>query len=458
MAPVAQLVEQFPFKEEVPSSSLGGGTFKMKTFFLETFGCKFNHADSDLIRGILKKNNWQERDQKKAHFFIINSCGVVEKTRLKIIKRIKEIKKRRKKIVLTGCLPLILPEVSFLVDFVFGPKEILKIPNVLEEFILKRKKIKRSFVDNQEIDKEEFFCLRERKKDQHVIATIPIGEGCLGNCVFCATKFARGRLKSFSLDLILRDIKRAIDEGFSEIDLTAQDLAVYGLDQGKLLLPRLLSEISRFKGNFKVRLGMANPYYFSKISKEIIKIFKNSEKFFRFFHLPLQSGDDRILKLMKRKSLTLHFLKIFNEIRENFRDFVLATDIICGFPGETEKSFQKTLSLIDKVKPDILHIFRFSSNRFSEKRNIKDNIPSFVKKERSRRLFDLWKKNCFQKNEKFLGKEFKILITEKRGSNFLGRMNTFRAVILEDGILGRFFRVKIDDFSFNYLKGKIIEK
>jgi len=429
----------------------------MKTFFLETFGCKFNQTDSDLIRGILKKEGWQETDQKNARFFIINSCGVVEKTRLKIIKRIKKLKREKKKIVLTGCLPLILPEVSSLVDFVFGPKEILRIPSVLEEFLSKKRKIKRIFLENKEIDKEEFFSQRERKRVENVIMTIPISEGCLGNCLFCATKFSRGRLKSFRLEFILDDIKKAINEGFSEIDLSAQDLSIYGLDQGKFLLPKLLREISKIKGNFKVRLGMANPFYFLKISKEIIKIFKSSEKFFRFFHLPLQSGDDRILRLMKRKSLTLHFLKIFEQLKENFREFVLATDIICGFPGETEDSFQKTLSLIDKTRPDILHIFRFSPNRFSEKRNLKDTIPSFVKKERSRRLFNLWKKNCLLKNKKFLGKECQVLITEKRKNNFLARMDSFRAVILNKGILGKTLRVQIKDFSFNYLKGKIIE-
>jgi len=429
----------------------------MKTFFLETFGCKFNQTDSDLIRGILKKEGWQETDQKNARFFIINSCGVVEKTRLKIIKRIKKIKKEKKKIILTGCLPLILPTVSSLVDFVFGPKEILKIPPVLEQFLSKKREIKRIFLENKEIDKEEFFSQRERKSGQNVIMTIPISEGCLGNCVFCATKFSRGRLKSFRLEFILNDIKKAINEGFSEIDLTAQDLAVYGLDQGKFLLPKLLREISRIRGGFKVRLGMANPFYFLKISKEIIKIFKNSEKFFRFFHLPLQSGDDRILKLMKRRSSVSHFLKIFNQLQENFHEFVLATDMICGFPGETENSFRKTLSLIDKTKPDILHIFRFSPNRFSEKKNIKDTIPASIKKERSRRLFGLWKKNCLQKNKKFLGKEYRVLITEKRRNNFLARMNSFRAVILKRGLLGKTLRVQIDDFSFNYLKGKIVE-
>jgi len=459
----------------------------MTRFFLETFGCKFNKADSELIRKILIKNGFEETSEKEADFVILNTCGVVEKTERKIIKRAIELKKsenakrattlsmvnrdakRPKKIILAGCLPLISQKICQKVaDGLIGPTNILDLPKVVRK-ILKGKKAK--FLKQKLIDKVKLRCFVIPKET--VVAIVPISEGCLGNCSYCATKLAKGKLRSFDKKEILENIKIALYSGTKtlsdaktlsvleaplseakEIQLTSQDLAIYGVDKRKFMLPELLRDILKIKGEFRVRLGMANPTFFKKIQHKIFKLMKN-KKFYKFLHLPLQSGSDEILKAMKRGYKVKEFLEIVKNFRKNFKLGILATDVICGFPGETEKNFQKTLAVIKKIKPEILHIFRYSKRKGTEAEKLKD-FPDRIKKERSRILNKVWLEILKEKNKKYLGKIFRVLITEKRKNSFLARTNFYKAVILKEGNLGEFKRVKIVDAKSNYLVGKIV--
>jgi threonylcarbamoyladenosine tRNA methylthiotransferase CDKAL1 len=269
----------------------------MKNFYLETYGCKLNQSDSDLIRGILLEN-FKETDLKKADFVVINSCGVVEKTERKIIKRIKELKKLKKKIILAGCLSLISQKAKRLSDGVIGPKDILSIKKVAEGVIKGEKIIVLSPKNKNFIDKSEFCYLKKRKRGE-VSAIVPISEGCLGNCSYCITKEARGKLISYKMENILREIESLIKNGYKEIQLTSQDASIYGLDKGKFLLPHLLKKITEIKGEFRIRVGMMNPRFLKFFVNDLIPVYR-SKKIYKFIHLPLQSADNRILKLMKR--------------------------------------------------------------------------------------------------------------------------------------------------------------
>ena len=336
---------------------MGEKSLTMNKFYLETFGCKFNRADSELIRKILTKKGFKETSEKEADFVVLNTCGVVEKTERKIIKRAIELKKEGKKIIFAGCLPLISRKIcEKIADGLIGPTNILDLPRVVRK-ILKGENAKRSEKDakrpgkakslNQKpIDKAKLRCFVIPKET--VVAIVPISEGCLGTCSFCATKLAKGRLRSFDKKEILKNIKEALKLGAKEIQLTSQDLGIYGLDKGKFLLPGLLRDILKIKGEFRVRLGMTNPTFFKKIQHKIFRLMK-SEKIYKFLHLPLQSGSDEILKAMKRGYTTKEFLEIVKNFRKNFKLGILATDVICGFPGETEKDFQKTVSLLKKT-------------------------------------------------------------------------------------------------------------
>ena len=422
----------------------------MAKFYLETYGCKLNQADSDLIREMLLKE-FEEASENEADFFVLNSCGVLEKTERKILNKAKELKTRNKKVIIAGCLPLIVPKkCEKIADGLIGPKNILAISNIAKA-ILKGERVK--IVRDEEIDKAKFCFFKKQKDNCSVI--ISISEGCLGNCSFCAAKIARGELKSFAMKNVLEKIKVALSLGFKEIQLTGQDLACYGLDEGKFLLPKLLEKITKIKGDFRVKIGMLEPYFLKKILKDVIPIFE-SKKLYKFFHVPVQSGDNLILKKMRRKYKKEDFLEIVATLEKNFKDYLLATDIIVGFPGETKKAFENTLELIRKTRPQIVNINRFSKRPGTQAFLMKD-LHSKIKKERSRILNKLCEKIKIEKSKKYLGKEFEILIVKKGKNNtFLARNQIGKAIILKKGKTAQFAKAKIVDYRSNYLIGKLI--
>ena len=417
-------------------------------FHLETFGCKFNKADSALIERILKEKGFKKASEREADFFILNSCGVVEKTERKIMKRALELKKKKKKVILTGCLPLISPKVCRkIANGIVGTANILSLPIVLKRVFEGKKSF---FLKEKEIDKAKLKCFL--LQENSCIAILPISEGCLSFCSYCATKLARKNLRSFERKEILKNIELALKSGSKEIQLTAQDLAIYGLDKGEFLLPKLLKEISKIRRDFRIRLGMMSPQFAKKIFNKILKILEN-EKFYKFLHLPLQSGSNRILRLMKRNYRVEDFLKLVKSFKKKFKNSLLATDIIVGFPSETEKDFKKAVKIIKEIKPDILHLFKYSKREGTEASKMKD-FPDRVKKERTRALTKIWLELSQEKNKKFVGKKFEALITEKRRNSFLARLSSYKAVILNEGKIGQFKKVKIIDFKPNYLLGK----
>ncbi len=417
-------------------------------FYLEIFGCKFNQAEAELIRKILSKK-YQEASEKEANFVVFNTCGVVEKTERKIIKKACELKRKRKKIIFAGCLPLISKDVcEKVVDGMVGPTNILELPIVIKKVLEEKKAF---YLKPRKLDKAKPRCFGIL--EDTCIAIIPISEGCLSNCAYCATKLAKGKLRSFEKNEILNNIKLALNSGAKEIQLTSQDLAVYGVDKGRWELPKLLKEISTIEGNFKVRLGMMNPFGAKKIFSKLLKIIEN-EKFYKFLHLPLQSGDDEVLKSMRRGYKIKDFLSLVVKFRKKFKFSLLATDIIVGFPTENYKAFKNTFKIIKKISPDILHLFRFSKRKNTEAEMLKD-LPDRIKKERSRILTKLRFEICREKNKRYLGKVFKCLITEKRKNSFLARLNSYKVVILKKGRIGEFVKVKIVGTKPNYLIGKI---
>ena len=355
-------------------------------------------------------------------------------------------------IIVAGCLSLISPKnIAKLADGIIGPKDVLSIGQVVKN-VLKGKQV--SNISRNEIDKAKYYSLKKRK-DNGVSAIVSIAEGCLGNCNFCATRHARGKLVSFSMNSILEEIKSLVSSGYKEIQITSQDSILYGLDKGEFLLPKLLKEISSIKGDFRVRVGMMNPFFVKKVFKDLVNSF-NSDKIYKFIHLPLQSGDDEILKKMNRNYKVKDFIDVVKEFRNNFEDVLLATDIIVGYPEEEEKNFKKTLEVIKETRPSVVHIFRFSKRPCSKTKDLKD-FPDKIKKERSRRLTDLSQKINLKDNKKFVGNEFPVLISgEGKKGTLIGRLPSFRAVILKEGNLGNFEKVKINGFKENYLKGEII--
>jgi MiaB-like tRNA modifying enzyme len=408
-----------------------------------------NQADSDIIRGIISKRH-EISDLDEADIVVINSCGVIEFTERKILKRIEELK-RDKKVVVAGCLPRIAArKVREVADFVIGTN-VYDIQRAVESalnnesFFLARK---------PEVDKSEFSPVKCRLRES-VIAIVSISEGCLGKCTFCATKYARGRLRSFRLENVLREIENAVKEGFKEIQLTAQDTGVYGMDRFDYRLPELLDRISEVDGDFRVRVGMMNPGSAVKIIDALIKSFE-SEKIYKFLHVPVQSGDDRILSDMQRDHTVDDFIELVSEFRRNFRDAVISTDIIVGFPSEDEEAFWRSYELVEEIEPEIVNITKYSPRNCTPSSRLKD-MPDWIKKERSRKLTALCRKIYLKRNRKFLRSVQKVLVTRNgKNGTLLSRTEAYRPVILDSGQMGEFYTVKIEEVTDTYLKGESI--
>ena len=416
---------------------------------IETYGCTMNQSDSDIMRGIVSKNFELVDGIDEADVVILNSCGVVDFTERKILKRAKELKVKGKRVVMAGCLPRISTkkcvEVS---DALVSPDNIHLIDIVLREVLKGKKPI---LIGRNEIDKSKLSCVKRRLRE-NVIAIVSISEGCTGRCSFCATRFARSRLRSFKLENVVEEVRRCVEMGFKEIQITSQDTGAYGLDRGRYMLPDLLEEICKIEGNFRVRVGMMNPRHAMEMLPDLINAFE-SEKVYKFIHLPVQSGDEKVLKDMNRDHGVEEFVEVVREFRKNFDDVMVSTDVIVGYPTESEESFWKTYDLIRDVEPDIVNITRFSKRPFTSAFRLKE-IHGWIVKERSRKLTELARSIGLKRNRRFLGKKLDVLITKNgKDGTKLARANSYRPVVVRRGELGEFTEVKVVDCRFNYLVG-----
>ncbi|WP_290900231.1 tRNA (N(6)-L-threonylcarbamoyladenosine(37)-C(2))-methylthiotransferase [Ferroglobus sp.] len=417
--------------------------------YIETYGCTMNQADSDIMRGLLSREYAFADSADNADVVIVNTCGVIGFTERKILRRIEEIKRMGKKVIAAGCLARIARKRLEMADALVSPDNVHRIGEVVKA-VLNGKRVE--IINVSKVDKAEISGVKCRL-NENAIAIVSISEGCLGNCSYCATKIARGRLRSFSIEKIVEEVKRVVEMGYREIQLTSQDTGAYGKDKG-YRLPDLLEKIAEIEGDFRVRVGMMNPQHAMEILDDLIEAFK-SEKIYKFLHLPVQSGDNKILMDMRRNHTVEDFEEVVRAFRKAFDDVLLSTDVIVGFPTESEESFEKTIELVKRVKPDIVNITRFSPREGTLAAKLKD-IPDWIKKERSRRLTKICEEIGLENNLRFVGKKMRVLVT-KRGKNetLLARADSYRPVVLGEGRIGEFYKAKVVDAKFNYLVGEL---
>jgi threonylcarbamoyladenosine tRNA methylthiotransferase CDKAL1 len=341
------------------------GNSSGKKLFIKTYGCQANKNDSEILEAKYIDKGYEIVDsEKKADIILVNSCSVKNKTQSKIIDYLNKYYDS-KKIIMSGCL----------INTINIKKQFPRL-NLLNNLNLKRL--------NQKV-------IRKEKE----IGIIQISQGCLNNCTYCATKLAKGKLKSYPIKKIKSEFESAISEGVKKIYLTSQDNGCYGFDfsNKKINLAILLNELVKIEGNYKIRVGMANPQHLKKFFPELLKSFE-SERVLKFLHIPVQSGSNKVLKEMKRGHIAEDFIKISESFRkkfprDKFRDSTIATDIIVGYPTETEEDFEETLKLIKEVKPEVLNISAFSSRPRTEANKLK-NIDSRIIKERTKKVNEVY--------------------------------------------------------------------
>ncbi|MEW6294785.1 MAG: tRNA (N(6)-L-threonylcarbamoyladenosine(37)-C(2))-methylthiotransferase [Candidatus Diapherotrites archaeon] len=413
----------------------------MKKFYLESYGCSLNKADSQAIKALLKEEGFTEARPEKAGIIIINACAVKEHTENRMIKRIRELmqaKERNARLIVFGCLAKINPE---------------RVKAISGKIILIEPSLKK-LSDFLKIKRKEFSPLLAQCRENKIISIIPIARGCLSACAYCAVKKARGPLKSYPVKEIKKAFEREVKESM-EIWITAQDCGCYGFDLGTSL-PALIKELLKTKGNYRVRVGMINPQHLKKFFPSYIKLFKD-ERLYRFFHIPVQSGSNRILKLMNRNYNAEEFIELVKRIRGKFPRATIATDVIAGFPSETEKEFNETLQLIKKLKPDIVNISRFGIRPDTQAEKMEGQIHGRIKKERSRILSLLCRKIALEQNKKFIGRIEECLVSEKGAKKgFIARTSSYKPVVIQDNLLGEFVKLKITEAKPTYLVGTVL--
>jgi len=424
--------------------------------FLRSFGCSTNLADGEVMAGCLADAGFKLVDGvAEADIVIYNTCAVKGPTENRMIDLLKKVP-NGKKLLVVGCLPLInfdrlCREVHF--DGVAGPALGDKIIEIVNG-VLKGEKV----VALEGADKAKPDLSLPRVRLNPVVGIIPISYGCLGSCAYCCVVYARGRLRSYSIEEIVERVKADLADGVREFWLTSQDTACYGRDIGTNLA-ELIETVCAIEGDFKVRVGMMTPNMALSILENLIKAYGN-EKVFKFLHLPVQSGDDDILKRMRRFYTVADFKKIVDTFRAAFPKITIATDIICGFPGEDEKAFERTLRLIEDVKPDIVNVSKFFARPRTPAAAMSDTVPFPGIKRRSAMLSSLASKIALEKNREWVGWEGEIFIDEagKVAGSWIGRNFAYKPIVVksEENLLGKVVHVKIYDVFPTHLEGALL--
>jgi threonylcarbamoyladenosine tRNA methylthiotransferase CDKAL1 len=423
--------------------------------FVKNFGCSSNVADGEVLAGCLFEAGFQlAASESEADVIIYNTCAVKGPTENRIIDAIKHAPKD-KKIVVSGCLPKIsferlLRETHF--DGVVGPAVGREIVDVIKRVLADEKVIDLSSV------KERPQLKLPTQKSNPVVSIVPVNYGCLGSCTYCCVVLARGHLRSSNIKEVVERVRCDYASGAREFWITSQDTACYGRDLSTDLA-ELLEALVKVEGNFHVRVGMMTPNMVTEMQSRLIAAFDNP-KIFKFLHLPVQSGDDTVLQYMRRFYTAEEFKRTVNTFKNEFPQLTLATDVIVGFPGETEEAFQNTLRLLEEVKPDIVNVSKFFARPKTIAARMKDGLVDKEEtKRRSTAAAELAKRLSAKRNLSWVGWSGEILIDEKgklEGS-WVGRNFAYKPIVIQskDNLLSKPIRVKVTEAATTYLKGEL---
>ncbi len=422
----------------------------MTRIYIETAGCSHNFADSEQMAGLLKEAKFQIiKEIEDADVVIFNTCLVKTPTENAFYKRLEEVKEKYpyKIIIIAGCIPQTnrkkLKEYSLV-----GTKQIHNIVEVVEEAL------NDNIVHALETgDMPPLNLPRVRKNP--VVSIIPISRGCLGACSFCKTKAARGNLVSYPIEDIRNEVLLSLRDDIKEIWLTSQDTGCYGFDIDTNLA-KLLKVLVNLPGQFKIRIGMMNPNHLIKFKEEFLEVF-SSNKIFKFVHLPVQSGSDEVLKFMNRKYKVKQFKSLVQEIKDNFPRVTVATDVIIGFPGETDEQHWDTLNLLRGLSPEVVNLSKYWPRPKTKAAEMKP-LPTEVVKHRSKIISDICKNISRIKNERWLNWEGEIIVDEKgkEAGQWIGRNSSYKPVIVRgDFKLGQVIKIKVVKAADWDLRGEV---
>ncbi|MCL2786685.1 MAG: tRNA (N(6)-L-threonylcarbamoyladenosine(37)-C(2))-methylthiotransferase, partial [Methanomassiliicoccaceae archaeon] len=314
-------------------------------YFVESYGCTMNFGEGEQIASKMGALGHLPADSvEEADIIVLNTCTVVDTTERKMIERISELKRMRKEIIVTGCMAKV---------------QTSRISIRLPDSLIIPPGSYGSFDDGTVAAKYPSRAPAAETRggtnsDMSVTSIIPIAQGCLGDCTYCITKFARGRLASYSGDVILEQFRDALRNGHREILITAQDTACYGFDTGTSL-PALIERLLSIDGEYRIRIGMMNPENLERILDDLVNVMRD-ERVYKFIHVPVQSGSDAVLRRMNRRYTVSEFINMIGRMRAAHPDITISTDLISGFPGESADDHEKSAELVRIISPDTINI------------------------------------------------------------------------------------------------------
>ncbi|TKX81027.1 tRNA (N(6)-L-threonylcarbamoyladenosine(37)-C(2))-methylthiotransferase [Halorubrum sp. SD626R] len=413
----------------------------MATYHIETYGCSSNRGESREIERALRDGGHRPADgPEDADVAILNTCTVVEKTERNMLRRAEELEETAADLVVTGCMALAQGETF---EEAGVDAEILHWDEVP------------SYALNGECptttpDAEPVL--------DGVVGLLPIARGCMSNCSYCITKFATGRVDSPPVEENVEKARALVHAGAKEIRVTGQDTGVYGWDDGKRKLPELLDRICDIDGEFRVRLGMANPGGIHGIHEELAEVFAGNEELYDFIHAPVQSGSDDVLDDMRRQHRVDKFREVVATFDDRLDHWTLSTDFIVGFPTEDEADHERSMELLAEVRPEKINVTRFSKRPGTDAADMK-GLGGTVKKERSKAMSELKMEVVAEAYESMVGETFEVLVVEEgTGDSVKCRDSAYRQIIVQNATergveVGDFLTVEVTGHNTVYAFG-----
>lgn len=433
------------------------------TYHISTFGCQMNFKDSEKLAGILEQLGYQEADSEQADFVLLNTCTVRENANLKVYGHLGMLKSYKKKnpnmlIALCGCMmqeELVVAKLKKsygFVDIIFGTHNIYK----LAELIQTRLDSDRMVVDLWEDAKEIVEDLPSVRKYSFK-AGVNIMFGCNNFCSYCIVPYVRGRERSREPEDIIHEIEQMVSEGVVEVMLLGQNVNSYGKTlEHPVSFAELLQKVEQIKGLQRIRFMTSHP---KDLSDDLIQVMKHSKKICKHMHLPVQSGSTRLLEQMNRRYTKEHYLALVDKLRTAIPDISLTTDIIVGFPGETEEDFLETMDVVRKAEYDSAYTFIYSKRTGTPAAVMENQVPEEVVKERFQRLLDVVAESSAKRTGRLEGETAEVLvegISEQDASMVTGRLSNNLLVHFPgtEALIGSLVRVRLEEAKGFYYIGR----
>lgn len=435
-----------------------------RSFYIETFGCQMNKGDSELIKASMEQNGFiPAADAGNADIRIYNTCSVRQNAEDRAAARMREGKNSRqgKKtlIVATGCMAQRVGEELVsqgIADIAIGPYQSPACGEIVSEFISRGDITVYSSQEKEDFHDRLGNDIIQNREMHPWHKWVTITHGCENFCSYCIVPYVRGRLISFPSERILKYIRDLTEEGVIEISLLGQNVNQYGHDSGDIPFYRLLDKAADIKGIERVNFLTSHPMDFSR---EIVSVIKNHSNISRGIHLPLQSGSDRILGMMNRKYNMAHYLKITEFIAEELPDYALSTDLITGYPGETDQDFNETLKAVEKIRFDEAFMYAYSPRSGTPAADEKELLSRKEKIDRLNQLISLQRKISLEKLKLRINKKESVIaekLSKRSSSEIMGKTDLAHPVVFKGDIndIGRKIEIEVRDIKGSTLCGE----